>query len=161
MERCCGAVRVAKDPQRLKNMLTSKLADIAGGSSVRKPIFTPRQVAGHTELWANDNVQNNPYLLINELIDPVSGQLIVAPVSYLEPATVPQPLGALLSTGAPPDPARMKETMLRYGLVAAGTALALMIASFVFVAEFAGAPPQSVYVPAHMEDGKLIPGSLK
>jgi len=96
VERCCGAVRVAKDPQRLKNMLTSKLADIAGGSSVRKPIFTPRQVAGHTELWANDNVQNNPYLLINELIDPVSGQLIVAPVSYLEPATVPQPLGALL-----------------------------------------------------------------
>lgn len=96
VERCAGAVRVAKDPQRLKNMLTSKLADIAGGSSVRKPIFTPRQIAGHATLWAEDNVKNNPYLLINELIDPQTGQPIIAPVSYLEPATVPQPLGALL-----------------------------------------------------------------
>ena len=40
-------------------------------------------------------------------------------------------------------------------------ALVLMIASFVLVAEFAGAPPQSAYVPAHVEDGKLIPGTVK
>ena len=40
-------------------------------------------------------------------------------------------------------------------------ALVLMIASFVLVAEFSGAPPRSVYVPAHMEDGKLIPGTIK
>lgn len=96
VERCAGAVRVAKDPQRLKNMLTSKLADIAGGSSVSKPIFTPRQIAGHTTLWAEDHIKNNPYLLINELLDPQTGQPVVAPVSYLQPATVPQPLGALL-----------------------------------------------------------------
>lgn len=96
IERCSGVVRVAKDPQRLRNMLTSKLADIAGSSSVRKPIFTARQVAGHTQLWADDNIANNPYLLINELIDPTTGQLIIAPVSYIEPPTVPQPLGALL-----------------------------------------------------------------
>lgn len=96
IERCAGAVRVAKDPQRLKNMLTSKLADIAGSSSVRKPIFTPRQILGHTQLWAEDNVKNNPYLLINELIDPATGAMTVAPVAYLEPPVVPQPLGALL-----------------------------------------------------------------
>ena len=40
-------------------------------------------------------------------------------------------------------------------------ALVLMAASFVFVAEFAGAPPHSTYVPAHVEDGKLIPGTIK
>jgi hypothetical protein len=39
------------------------------------------------------------------------------------------------------------------------TALVLVIASFVFLAEFSGAPPGSTYVPAHMENGQLIPGA--
>ena len=29
------------------------------------------------------------------------------------------------------------------------------------VAEFSGAPPNSTYIPAHMEDGRLVPGTLK
>jgi hypothetical protein len=41
------------------------------------------------------------------------------------------------------------------------TALVLMVASFVFIAEFTGAPPHSDYVPAHVEDGKLVPGTMK
>lgn len=41
------------------------------------------------------------------------------------------------------------------------TALVLMIASFALVVEFAGAPPNSAYVPAHLENGKLIPGMVK
>jgi hypothetical protein len=40
-------------------------------------------------------------------------------------------------------------------------ALVLMIASFVFFAEFTGAPPDSAYVPAHVENGRVIPGSIK
>jgi Family of unknown function (DUF6111) len=39
--------------------------------------------------------------------------------------------------------------------------LALMIGSFVVLANFSGAPPNSVYVPAHLENGKLIPGTTK
>lgn len=96
IERCAGAVRVAKDPQRLKNMLTSKLAEISATGSTEKPIFYPEQVAGHTTLWAEDNINNNPYLLINKMIDPVTGQLLMGPVSYVKPPTVPQALGALL-----------------------------------------------------------------
>ena len=42
VERCMGHVRLAKDPQRLKNMQLSKLAEIAAVSSVEKPIFTQR-----------------------------------------------------------------------------------------------------------------------
>ena len=38
------------------------------------------------------------------------------------------------------------------------SALGLMIASFLFIAEFSGAPPRSAYVPAHMENGRLVPG---
>ena len=40
-------------------------------------------------------------------------------------------------------------------------ALALMIASFAWVVEFGGAPPGAAYVPAHLENGKLIPGIVK
>jgi len=34
----------------------------------------------------------------------------------------------------------------------------LMILSFLMLAQFSGAPPNSTYVPAHVEHGKLIPG---
>jgi hypothetical protein len=33
-----------------------------------------------------------------------------------------------------------------------------MIASFIVLAQFSGAPPGSTYVPAHVEGGKLVPG---
>lgn len=36
--------------------------------------------------------------------------------------------------------------------------LLLVIVSFVFLAEFSGAPPDSTYEPAHVEDGRLVPG---
>jgi hypothetical protein len=42
-----------------------------------------------------------------------------------------------------------------------GTALLLMIASFVLFAEFTGAPPGSTYEPAHIEDGKFVPGRVR
>jgi hypothetical protein len=37
-------------------------------------------------------------------------------------------------------------------------ALVLVIASFLILAQFSGAPPGSTYVPAHMENGRLVPG---
>jgi Family of unknown function (DUF6111) len=38
-------------------------------------------------------------------------------------------------------------------------ALLLMIGSFVVLATFGGAPPDSIYIPAHIdENGKLVPG---
>ena len=36
--------------------------------------------------------------------------------------------------------------------------LVLMIGSFVVLAEFGGAPPNSKYTPAHVENGVLVPG---
>ena len=39
--------------------------------------------------------------------------------------------------------------------------LLLVIVSFVFLAEFSGAPPESTYTPAHMEGGHLVPGVEK
>ena len=37
-------------------------------------------------------------------------------------------------------------------------ALVLMIGSFVGLAQFGGVPPGSTYTPAHVENGKLVPG---
>jgi hypothetical protein len=40
-------------------------------------------------------------------------------------------------------------------------ALVLMIGSFVYLAHFSGAPPGSTYVPAHVEDGRFVPGHTR
>jgi hypothetical protein len=40
-------------------------------------------------------------------------------------------------------------------------ALVLMGLSAILAAQFSGAPPGSVYVPAHIEDGKFVPGTVK
>ena len=37
-------------------------------------------------------------------------------------------------------------------------ALSLMVGSFIYFANYSGAPPGSTYVPAHMENGKFVPG---
>ena len=39
--------------------------------------------------------------------------------------------------------------------------LVLVIASFIMLANFSGAPPHSTYVPAHIENGRLVPGVEK
>jgi hypothetical protein len=38
-------------------------------------------------------------------------------------------------------------------------ALGISIVSFLFLAEFSGAPPGSTYTPARIEGGRLVPGS--
>jgi hypothetical protein len=40
-------------------------------------------------------------------------------------------------------------------------ALLLVIVSFILLAHFSGAPPNSTYVPAHVENGKFVPGVEK
>lgn len=40
-------------------------------------------------------------------------------------------------------------------------ALLLVVLSFVMLAHFSGAPPNSTYIPAHIENGKFVPGVEK
>ena len=40
-------------------------------------------------------------------------------------------------------------------------AAVLVIVSLVLLAQFSGAPPGSTYVPAHIENGRLVPGVEK
>ena len=40
-------------------------------------------------------------------------------------------------------------------------ALALTFGSFIVLAQWGGDPPGSAYVPAHIENGRLVPGKTK
>lgn len=96
VERCMGHVRLAKDAQRLKNMQLSKLGEISALGSVEKPIFTPEQIASHQIMWAEDNVKNYPYLLVNPLTDGNGNVTAVGPVAYTKAPEIPPAMAALL-----------------------------------------------------------------
>jgi hypothetical protein len=40
-------------------------------------------------------------------------------------------------------------------------ALLLVVVSFILLAHFSGASPNSTYIPAHIENGKFVPGVEK
>jgi hypothetical protein len=96
IERCMGAVRLAKDAQRLKNMQLSKLGEISALSSVEKPILVPEQVAGHQVMWAEDNLRDYPYLLVNPITSADGGTTISGPVAYTKSPSIPPAMAALL-----------------------------------------------------------------
>jgi len=96
VERCMGQVRLAKDAQRLKNMQLSKLGEISALSSVEKPILTPEQVTGHQVMWADDNIRNYPYLLINPITGPDGSQQVSGPVAYTRSPQIPPAMAALM-----------------------------------------------------------------
>ena len=96
IERCMGHVRLAKDAQRLKNMQLSKLGEISALSSVEKPILTPEQIANHQVMWAEDNLKDYPYLLINPMTDQNGNQAASGPVAYTRSPQIPPAMAALL-----------------------------------------------------------------
>jgi hypothetical protein len=56
------------------------------------------------------------------------------------------------------DPASWPAGRIAWLLIAA---LVLMIASFVVLAHWGGAGPGSTYVPAHYENGRVVPGQTR
>lgn len=96
VERCMGHVRMAKDAQRLKNMQLSKLGEISALSTVEKPLFAPEQVAGFEMMWAEDNLKNYPYLLLNTVTDANGNESLAGPIGYTKPPQIPPALAGLL-----------------------------------------------------------------
>ncbi len=89
-----GIVRLAKDPQRLRNFQMSYLADIVSRSPRRKPIFHPEQINGFEFMYEENGPDNNyPYLLQNRF--DASGQpLPIGPVGEMPEQPMPQALAA-------------------------------------------------------------------
>lgn len=96
IERCQGHVRLAKDAQRLKNMQLTKLGEISAYGTISKPIMTPEQVAGHELKWAEDNVKQYPYLLVNPITNADGAEQAQGPLDYTRPPDIPPAMAALL-----------------------------------------------------------------
>lgn len=97
-ERFMGAVRLAKDAQRLKNMLVSYLADITARGGISRPIFMPEQIANFELLWANEATENPAYMLLNPMFDAQGQMMPAGPIGYTKAPEVPQSLAVLLQT---------------------------------------------------------------
>lgn len=95
VERCCGHVRLARDAQRLQNMLLSWLAEMASRFDIEKPIVTPEQMAGHAQMWAADNVEKFPFLLLNSLTDANGNAMPPNQLQYTKAPNIPPAVATL------------------------------------------------------------------
>ena len=87
-----GIVRLAKDPQRLRNFQMSYLADIVSRSPREKPIFTQDQIGGFEDMYEENGADNHyPYLLQNAK-DANGEPLVVGPTGYIKAPEVPPAL---------------------------------------------------------------------
>tara|TARA_R110000822_G_scaffold31017_9_gene89946 strand:+ start:819 stop:2918 length:2100 start_codon:yes stop_codon:yes gene_type:complete len=91
-----GVIRLAKDPQRLRNFLMSYLGEMAARSPREKPIFTAEQIAGYEHMYELSGAENNfPYVL-QHLHDPDGNPLPAGPIGTLTAPQMPQVLPTLI-----------------------------------------------------------------
>jgi len=89
-----GIVRLAKDPQRLRNFQMSYLADIVSQSPRNKPIFFPEQIAGFKSMYEINGSDNNyPYLLQNRKTEQ-GEDLPIGPAAQMPDQNIPPALAA-------------------------------------------------------------------
>lgn len=100
VERVRGHVRKAKDPQRVYNSQIAKLTEQAALAPQERPIFTPEQVAGHEQSWAEANINRSPYQLINPILGPDGAPLPAGPIGKIEPPTLNPVMAALIQITA-------------------------------------------------------------
>jgi len=96
IERFQGHVRNAKDAQILKNIMMSKLAETSAVSANSVPIVNPEQIAGHETDWAEQNVTNPAYLLLNPMFDVDGNPIPVAQLGRTTPPEIAPATAALL-----------------------------------------------------------------
>lgn len=91
-----GVVRLAKDPQRLRNFMLSYVADVVSRSPREKPIFHAEQVAGFEFMYEENGADNHyPYYLQNRY-DANGQELPIGPVGTMPGGSIPRDTGALL-----------------------------------------------------------------
>jgi hypothetical protein len=78
-----------------QNMNISKIAEIASYSSVQKPIFAAEQILPHMEMWQQDSVVNNAFLLAEPLRDAGGNIVATGPLQYTQPPQIPPAIAAL------------------------------------------------------------------
>lgn len=96
VEQAWGIVGPGKDAQQMYNMQVGVIGEQAALGSPPKPIFHPEQIAGHEALWAYDNVQRNPYLLINALRGPDGSPVPSGPIAFTQQQVLSQATQVLI-----------------------------------------------------------------
>lgn len=96
VEHAWGQVQRGRDSQQLYNMQVSVIGETAALSGLEKPIFTREQVTGLEHIWANDNIDRNPYALVNSLTDAQGNVIPSGPIAYTKPPQVAPAVAALL-----------------------------------------------------------------
>lgn len=96
-----GHVGLSRDAQIAFNLKMSGLIDLASRPQDELPIFTPAQIVGHENYWANKEVSRVPYLTVNPTKDKDGNVIGVGPQAYTKAPVIPQAMGALIeSSGA-------------------------------------------------------------
>ncbi len=91
-----GIVRLAKDPQRLRNFAMSYMGDILSRSPRTKPVWLQEQIAGFEDMYSEAGVENNyPYLIQNKT-DANGQDLPLGPVGVMPEQPIPQALVQVL-----------------------------------------------------------------
>ena len=89
-----GVVRLAKDPQRLRNFQLSYLADIASRSPRVKPIFWADQVRGYSFMYEENGSNNNYPYLLTQRYDTKGVEMPAGPIATMPDQPIPQALAA-------------------------------------------------------------------
>lgn len=87
-----GIVRLAKDPQRLRNFQLSYLADIVSRSPRPKPIFFPEQIQGFEDMYQENGADNNYPFYYQNRTDANGNPLPIGPVAQMPEQNVPTAL---------------------------------------------------------------------
>ena len=89
-----GIVRLAKDPQRLRNFQMSYLADIVSRSPRNKPMFFPEQIQGFENMYEETGADNNyPYYLLHRKTE-AGEELPMGVAGQMPDQEIPQALAA-------------------------------------------------------------------
>lgn len=96
-----GHVGLSRDAQIAFNLKMSGLIDLASRPQDEIPIFTPAQIKGHEQQWADKEIRRVPYLTIHPTKDAQGNIVGVGPQAYTKAPVIPQAMGALIeSSGA-------------------------------------------------------------
>lgn len=96
VERFHGRVAKAMDAQIVYNIQVSKVADNAAASGIEKPIFTPEQIGPYADMWQNDHIQNDAFLLLQSVKDANGNPIQAGPVGFTKSPAVPEAVAALI-----------------------------------------------------------------
>ena len=95
-----GVVKLAKDPQRMRDFAFSYLTDMFSRSPREKPIFFREQIAGFEKMYEMPGAENNyPYLLQNRT-DASGNELPIGQVATMPNVNIPPALTAALELSA-------------------------------------------------------------